>query len=166
MSSVKLAYDKTVHCIVVLQHDWQVRRVCDKSGCWGIALVRLAEWLVVVVFSSVVRIWGDCSTIHSPPAFCLLCFGSGDKLAHTNSTLHAERTPNKRQHTKLTLEKKILPPPLPGFELATFWSRVRRSHEQVIPPPPQWLIRSVKTSITELRHGRSGDQKHGWGCQK
>ena len=37
-----------------------------------------------------------------------------------------ERTPNKSQHTKLTLEKKILPPPLPGFELATFRSRVRR----------------------------------------
>ena len=31
-----------------------------------------------------------------------------------------ERTPNKSQHTKLTLEKKILPPLLPGFELATF----------------------------------------------
>ena len=31
------------------------------------------------------------------------------------------------QHTKLTLEKKTLPPLLPGFELATFRSRVRRS---------------------------------------
>ena len=31
------------------------------------------------------------------------------------------------QHTVLTLEKKILPPLLPGFELATFRSRVRRS---------------------------------------
>ena len=32
-----------------------------------------------------------------------------------------EQTPNKRQHTKLTLEKKILPPLLPEFELATFF---------------------------------------------
>ena len=38
-----------------------------------------------------------------------------------------ERTPNKSQHTKLTLERKILPPLLPAFELTTFRSRVRRS---------------------------------------
>ena len=31
-----------------------------------------------------------------------------------------ERTPNKSQHTKLTPEKKILPPLLSRFELATF----------------------------------------------
>ena len=31
-----------------------------------------------------------------------------------------ERTPNKSQHIKLALEKKILPLLLPGFELATF----------------------------------------------
>ena len=37
-----------------------------------------------------------------------------------------ERTPNKSQHTKLTPEKKILPPLLPRFELATFRSRVQR----------------------------------------
>ena len=30
----------------------------------------------------------------------------------------------------LFLEKKILPPLLPGFELATFRSRVRRSNQQ------------------------------------
>ena len=29
-----------------------------------------------------------------------------------------EQTPNKSQHAKLILEKKILPPLLPGFELA------------------------------------------------
>ena len=33
-----------------------------------------------------------------------------------------EWTPNKSQHTKLTLEKKILPPLLLGFELTTFQS--------------------------------------------
>ena len=31
-----------------------------------------------------------------------------------------EWTPNKNQHRKLTLDKKILPPLLLGFELATF----------------------------------------------
>ena len=41
-----------------------------------------------------------------------------------------ERTQIKSQHTKLTLEKKNLPPLLPGFELATFRSRVRRSANQ------------------------------------
>ena len=38
-----------------------------------------------------------------------------------------EWTPDKSQHTKLTLEKKFLPPLLPGFELATFRARVWRS---------------------------------------
>ena len=44
-----------------------------------------------------------------------------------------ERKLNKSQHTKLTLEKKILPPLLPGSELATFRPRVRRSNQQSIP---------------------------------
>ena len=35
---------------------------------------------------------------------------------------------NKSQRKKLTLEKKILPPLLQGFEPATFRSRVRRSN--------------------------------------
>ena len=43
-----------------------------------------------------------------------------------------ERTRNKSQHTKLTREKTILPPLLPGFELATFRSRVRRFNQQYI----------------------------------
>ena len=36
------------------------------------------------------------------------------------SNMEVEETPNKSQHTKLTLEKKILPLLLPGFKLATF----------------------------------------------
>ena len=44
-----------------------------------------------------------------------------------------ERTPNKSQYTKLTLDKKILPPLLPEFELATIRSRVRRSYQQAMP---------------------------------
>ena len=46
-----------------------------------------------------------------------------------------ERTPNKRQHRKFILEKKLLPPILPGFELAPFRSQVRRSYQQAIPTP-------------------------------
>ena len=44
---------------------------------------------------------------------------------------------NKSQHRKLTLEKKILPPFLQGFESATFRSRVRRSNHWAIPASKQ-----------------------------
>ena len=56
-----------------------------------------------------------------PPA--LLAEWPGSFTCHCSNT-GVERTPNRSQHTKLTLEKKILPPLLPGFELATFRSRV------------------------------------------
>ena len=55
-------------------------------------------------------------------------------MCHYGNT-GVEQTPNESQHTKLTLEKKILLPLLPGFELALFWSRVRRSNQQAIPAP-------------------------------
>ena len=42
---------------------------------------------------------------------------------------------NKNQHRKLTQEKKILPPLLPGLEPGTFRSRVRRSNHWAIPAP-------------------------------
>ena len=42
---------------------------------------------------------------------------------------------NKSQHRKSTLEKKILPPLLQGFEPATFQSRVRCSNHWAIPAP-------------------------------
>ena len=42
---------------------------------------------------------------------------------------------NKSQHRKSTLEKKILPPLLQGFEPATFQSRVRRSNHWAVPAP-------------------------------
>ena len=54
-----------------------------------------------------------------------------------------ERTTNKSQHRKLTLEKKILSPFLPGFELATFRSRVRRSCQQAIPAWPNMSKREI-----------------------
>ena len=56
-----------------------------------------------------------------PPA--LFAEWPGSFTCHCGNT-GVERTPNKSQHTKLTLQKKILPPLLPGFELATFRSRV------------------------------------------
>ena len=46
-----------------------------------------------------------------------------------------ERTPRVSQHTKLTLEKKILPPLPPRFQLATFQSRVWCFYQQAIPAP-------------------------------
>ena len=52
-------------------------------------------------------------------------------MCHCGNT-GVKQTPNKSQHTKLTLEKKILPPLLPGFELAAFRSRVQRSNQQVL----------------------------------
>ena len=52
---------------------------------------------------------------------------------HCGST-GVKRTPIKSQHTKLTLEKKILPPLLLGFELATFRSRVRCSTNRLSRP--------------------------------
>ena len=46
--------------------------------------------------------------------------------------MQSEWTPNKSQYRKLTLEKKILLPLLPGFELATFRSQVWRLYQQAI----------------------------------
>ena len=63
-----------------------------------------------------------------PPA--LLAEWQGSFTCHCGNT-GLERTPNKSQHTKLTLEKKILPPLLPGFELVTRQSRVRRSTNEL-----------------------------------
>ena len=57
-----------------------------------------------------------------------------------------ERTPNKSQHTKSTLEKKILPPLLPGFELATFRLRVRRSNQHAIPDTPTTTTTTTTTT--------------------
>ena len=51
-----------------------------------------------------------------------------DLLRATAVTWGWNRYQNKSQHRKLTLEKKILPPLLQGFEPATFRSRVRRSN--------------------------------------
>ena len=66
---------------------------------------------------------------------CHLHFWQNDRglLRGNAETRGVDRTPNKSQHTKLALEKKILPPLQPGFELATFRSRVQYSYQQAIP---------------------------------
>ena len=56
-----------------------------------------------------------------------------DRLRATAITRGWNGYRNKSQHRKLALEKKILPPLLPGFEPGTFRSRVRRSNHWAIP---------------------------------
>ena len=63
-------------------------------------------------------------------ATCHLRFWQDDRglLRATAVTRGWNGYRNKSQHRKLTLEKKILPPPQQGFEPVTFRSRVRRSN--------------------------------------
>ena len=63
-----------------------------------------------------------------PPA--LLTEWPGSFTCHCGNT-GVEWTSNMSQHTKLTLEKNILLPPLSGFELAIYRSRVRRSYQHI-----------------------------------
>ena len=58
-----------------------------------------------------------------------------DLLHATAVTRGWNRYQNKSQHRKSTLEKKILPPLLQGFETGTFQSRIRRSNHWAIPVP-------------------------------
>ena len=78
---------------------------------------------------------GVCVVICNLP-LALLVEWPGAFTYHCGNT-GVERTPNKSQHTKLTLEKKILPPLLPVFELATFRSLVRRFTNKL--SWPKWL---------------------------
>ena len=63
---------------------------------------------------------------------CHLQFWQNDRdlLRATAVTRGVERTPNKSQHRKLTLEKTITQWLLPGLELGTYRSRVRRSYQR------------------------------------
>ena len=61
---------------------------------------------------------------------------------------------NKSQHRKSTLEKKILPSLLQGFEPATFQSRVRRSNHWAIPASMQlgrWSFQPVYLIIKRFQ---------------
>ena len=81
---------------------------------------------------------------------CHLHFWQNDRglLRATAVIGVVERTPNKSQHTKLTLEKKILLLLLPGFELTTFRSRVWGSYQQAIPAPRSYIM-GVSTPILQ-----------------
>ena len=78
-----------------------------------------------------------------PPALLAECLETF--TCHCGNT-GVERTPNKSQHTKLILEKKILPPLLPGFELTTFQSQVWSSYQQAIPTK----VLNVSKNVTVL----------------
>ena len=58
---------------------------------------------------------------------------------------------NKSQHRKLTLNKKIIPPLLPGFEPTTFRSRVRPSTTEVSPLPAHTLVSVIHSCCRENR---------------
>ena len=73
-----------------------------------------------------------------PPAF--LAEWQRSFTCHCGNT-GVGRIPNKSQHTKLTLEKSILPPLLPGLELAIFRSRVWGPKQQTIPALTNKLLR-------------------------
>ena len=81
----------------------------------------------------------------------LLAEWPGSFMCHCGNT-GVEQKMNKSQHTKLTLEKKILPPLLQGFKLATFWSRVRHSLKQAIPAPRGLTVSTEITKITVQIH--------------
>ena len=60
---------------------------------------------------------------------------------------------NERQHRELIQEKKILPPLLPGFELATFRARIRRATSELY-PRLQNLIGQAKPALVHLLYTR------------
>ena len=83
------------------------------------------------------------------PATCNRHFWQNDRdlLRATAVTRGWNGYRNKSQHRKLTLENKILPPLLQGFEPATFQSRVRRSNHWATP----LLINTIKYSLEVWR---------------
>ena len=100
----------------------------------------LVSWLVpsLCLHSSIVSpirlrwVKGVCMFwCNLPPA--LLAESSGSFTCNCGN-MGVERTLNKSQHRKLTLEKKIPPRTLLlGFKLTTFWLPVWRSTQQAIP---------------------------------
>ena len=61
-----------------------------------------------------------------------------------------EQTRNKSQHTKLTPEKRVLPPLLPGFEFATFqWQVWHTTNELSWLPTAGWPFTCKQTVITD-----------------
>ena len=85
---------------------------------------------------------------------CVTChvhFCQNDRLSlmcHCGNT-GVERTPNKSQHTKFTLENKSLLPLQPGFEHKTFRSRVRRSTNTLTRLPTVYSVTTKPRCATE-----------------
>ena len=86
-------------------------------------------------------IWTTAQSTHSN------FVGSRVYVCHCSNT-GVEQTPNKNQHTKLTLKKKIFPLLLPGFELMVFPSRVWHSTNKL---SRLWYSSEYTTPCTELR---------------
>ena len=76
-----------------------------------------------------------CMHVQVPPA--LLADWLGSFTCHCSNT-GVEKTLNKSQHTKLTLEKWILLPLLPGLKLATSWSQVWQSYHWAMLALKKW----------------------------
>ena len=77
---------------------------------------------------------------------------------HSSNT-GLERTPNKSQHTNLTLEKKILPPLMQGFEFATLRLRVRLSTNAYTSYPGSPARYECQP---RLRKATQGSHKYKW----
>ena len=69
---------------------------------------------------------------------------------------------NLSQHRKLTLEKNILPPLLPGMEPETFRSRARRSATQLSPllPPPATALTHTHYNTHTRTHTHTHARTH------
>ena len=128
-----------------------VSRKFSQRCLWNRSL-RIAFCLMIAyiaLFSALLsRLTYNCAPCHSMQSHickvyaclavtCHLHFWQNDRdlLRATAVTRGWNWYLNKSQHRKLTLEKKILPPLLQGFEPATFQSRVRRSNHWAIPAP-------------------------------
>ena len=113
--------------------SWQIPTLCLDSGIVSPLQLRWVK--------------GVCMfRCNLQPAF--LAQWPGSFTCHC-SNMGVEQTLNKSQHTKLTLEKKILLPLLLGFKLPTFQSWVCRSNQPAI---------TTRTSTTanlvfDLLHG-------------
>ena len=94
--------------------------VCQDSGIVSPLQLHWVKGICVFM-------WFMCNL---PPA--LLAEWPGSFTCHCGNT-GVEQTPNRSQHTQLTLEKKILPPLLPRFELTSFRSPVPTLYQQAIP---------------------------------
>ena len=99
--------------------------------------------------------WVKCACVfrcNLPPAFLAEWLGSFP--CHC-SYMGVERTLSKSQHTKLTLEKKIVPPLLLRFKLATFCSRVQCSTNK-----RSWHFISGSFSLHQTSHLSASTYAH------